>query len=261
MSDNLHEEIVPVEDKKAFIKEYWNDRAEGFADLRRKEFHSPKYQEWRQELIQHIEPVRHEDGRPLRVLDIGCGPGFFSIILSQEGCTCHGIDMSPEMVKVAQELALEELDSTTDDSHHPQFSIMDCEHMTFPDESFDIVVARNVMWNLPHPEEAYKEWLRVLKPGGMLLNFDAEHAKGHHKMSQHQQHAHLGISNDLNERCHVMYHMLDISSSDRPRWDQSTLEKLGIGLCQVDTTVGDRIYKNEDIFYITAPMFSVKALK
>ena len=33
------------------------------------------------------------------------------------------------------------------------------------------------MWNLPHPETAYAEWLRVLAPKGILLNYDAEYAK------------------------------------------------------------------------------------
>ena len=36
-----------------------------------------------------------------------------------------------------------------------------------------MIVTRNLTWNLPHPEKAYGEWCRVLKPGGLLLNFDA----------------------------------------------------------------------------------------
>ncbi len=40
--------------------------------------------------------------------------------------------------------------------------------------SFDVIVTRNVTWNLPRPDLAYKEWLRVLKPGGVLYNFDAD---------------------------------------------------------------------------------------
>ena len=46
-------------------------------------------------------------------------------------------------------------------------------HWEFEDESFDVIISRNLTWNLPHPEMAYKEWLRVLKKGGKLLNFDA----------------------------------------------------------------------------------------
>ena len=41
------------------------------------------------------------------------------------------------------------------------------------DNTFDMIVSRNVTWNLEHPDRAYYEWMRVLKPGGVLLNFDA----------------------------------------------------------------------------------------
>ena len=50
---------------------------------------------------------------------------------------------------------------------------MDASHLAFVDETFDAVVSRNLTWNLENPDEAYKEWKRVLKPGGQLLNFDA----------------------------------------------------------------------------------------
>ena len=38
---------------------------------------------------------------------------------------------------------------------------------------FDVVISRNLTWNLKDPKRAYEEWCRVLKPGGKLLNFDA----------------------------------------------------------------------------------------
>ena len=39
--------------------------------------------------------------------------------------------------------------------------------------AFDVIVTRNLTWDLPHPESAYREWHRVLRSGGILLNFDA----------------------------------------------------------------------------------------
>lgn len=38
-----------------------------------------------------------------------------------------------------------------------------------------MIVTRNLTWNLEQPEKAYKEWLRVLKPGGCLLNYDGNY--------------------------------------------------------------------------------------
>src|SRR5699024_4856370 len=53
------------------------------------------------------------------------------------------------------------------------FLRMDAQDLEFPDETFDVVISRNLTWNLEHPRQAYREWHRVLKPGGKLLNFDA----------------------------------------------------------------------------------------
>ena len=93
------------------------------------------------------------------------------------------------------------------------FSVMDAENLGFDTNTFDIVVARNVTWNLPHPDKAYAEWLRVIRPGGLILNYDAEHARNHHDVPQSVHHAHEHVSKELKERCHTIYHMLEISST------------------------------------------------
>ena len=54
-----------------------------------------------------------------------------------------------------------------------RFLEMNAEALDFEDAAFDVVISRNLTWNLPHPDAAYAEWARVLKPGGLLLNFDA----------------------------------------------------------------------------------------
>ena len=46
----------------------------------------------------------------------------------------------------------------------------DAQALDVESNSFDAIVTRNVTWNLPRPDLAYKEWLRVLKPGGVLYN-------------------------------------------------------------------------------------------
>ena len=50
---------------------------------------------------------------------------------------------------------------------------MNAEALCFEDSSFDIVISRNLTWNLPDPDKAYAEWTRILKSGGLLLNYDA----------------------------------------------------------------------------------------
>ena len=126
----------------------------------------------------------------------------------------------------------------------------------------DVVVSRNVTWNLPHPEQAYAEWLRVLKSGGLLLNYDAEYGKYHHGDFQREAvYAHKDLTEDLVEQCHQIYHMLDISMYDRPRWDLEILQRLGAKNCTADITVGPRLYAQKDSFYAPAPFFGVFARK
>ena len=50
---------------------------------------------------------------------------------------------------------------------------MDAQNLEFENNQFDVVISRNLTWNLENPVQAYKEWFRVLKTGGIILNFDA----------------------------------------------------------------------------------------
>ena len=107
------------------------------------------------------------NGSP-KILDVGCGTGFFTILLAKEGYQVTGTDLTPEMVEKSRLLAAEEgVDCT--------FLQMDAELLSFEDHSFDMVISRNLTWTLPDVEQAYREWFRVLKPGGVLLNFDANY--------------------------------------------------------------------------------------
>ena len=54
--------------------------------------------------------------------------------------------------------------------------------------------------------------------------------------------------------------MLSISGTDRPEWDKQLLESYE-AIVTIDSTVGPRIYAEEDEFYIPVPMFLVKAIK
>ena len=73
--------------------------------------------------------------------------------------------LPPNMIDEANQLA-ESLNSDA------TFSVMDAENLSFDSNTFDIVVARNVTWNLPHPDKAYAEWLRIIRPGGLILNYE-----------------------------------------------------------------------------------------
>ena len=53
--------------------------------------------------------------------------------------------------------------------HNVTFTIGDAEDTKEPADQYDVVINRHLVWTLPHPEKAIKEWKRVLKPGGRLV--------------------------------------------------------------------------------------------
>ncbi len=97
-------------------------------------------------------------------------PDFSRSCWQKRAHEVFGIDLTPEMIENAIQLAEEENADCC-------FQVMDAENPMFADETFDVVISRNLTWTLPNAEHAYGEWMRVLKTGGVLLNFDANYGK------------------------------------------------------------------------------------
>lgn len=245
---------VPFEKETGKIKQkvtsYWTKRAGSFSEHKHYEAHSYKADLWRGELTGRLPA-----GEGLRILDAGCGSGFFEMVLAPLGYRMIGIDLTPEMVKEGRKLLEEHGFADAD------LVVMDAEKPDFPDGFFDAVISRNLTWTLPHPAEAYREWHRVLKPGGVLLNYDAEYAKGFHKYDQAENLAHNKVVESLVEECHDIYHMLSVSTLDRPEWDVQTLREIGFSEVEADRGAGDRLYAVKDDFYMPDRMFCIRAVK
>ena len=127
------------------IENYWSKRSDDFFDLRIEELKSDKRQLWQDEIIANLPDKEH-----LKILDVGCGPGFFSVILSSLGHDVIGIDLTESMIQKADEIA-DILDYDID------FRVMNAQELDFGDEEFDVVISRNLTWTLPDIEKAYKE--------------------------------------------------------------------------------------------------------
>jgi phosphatidylethanolamine/phosphatidyl-N-methylethanolamine N-methyltransferase len=98
-----------------------------------------------------------------RVLEVGVGTGI-SLPQYSKNCQISGIDISEPMLRKAQE-RVAELGLTNVEG----LWVMDAEHLTFPDDSFDVVVAQHVITTVPNPEATLDELARVLKPGGEII--------------------------------------------------------------------------------------------
>ena len=141
------------------------------------------------------------------------------------------------------------------------FQCIDAMQLEFPNDSFDVIVARNVTWTLPDVESAYKEWYRVLAPKGVLINIDGDYGVELKVPVVANHHIHEGVSNTTMQECIAITEELTISRMDRPHWDVHMMRKAGFSRVYLDMAVSSRIYEEENELYNPVPLFSIVARK
>lgn len=99
------------------------------------------------------------------ILDVGCGTGMTAAYLKETyKCPVSAIDNHPEMIKKAKK-RFERLQLNI------QIETGDAEQLAFSDDTFDLVLSESVT-SFTKIDVTLKEYLRVLKPGGTLINLD-----------------------------------------------------------------------------------------
>lgn len=58
-----------------------------------------------------------------------------------------------------------------------RFLLADAENTMEPDQFYDAIVCRHLVWTLTEPQATFREWRRVLKPGGKLIVYDGDWTK------------------------------------------------------------------------------------
>ncbi|WP_432981479.1 class I SAM-dependent methyltransferase [Dactylosporangium sp. CA-233914] len=108
---------------------------------------------------------------PASVIDVGCGTGSISVLLAEAGHDVHGLDASPRMLDVARGKA---------SRHGVKVSLVlgDATWPPFKPASFDVVLARHVLWALPDPEAVLARWIALLRPQGRLVLIEGCWATG-----------------------------------------------------------------------------------
>ncbi|MBC3889062.1 methyltransferase domain-containing protein [Acetobacterium paludosum] len=215
------------------IRSYWNLRAPSFSKGNVEELNSESKKEWIQ-TITSFAPVPEYK----KVLDIGCGPGFFSIMLAQAGYQVTAVDYTDNMLEEARKNA-------GNFGVEIEFLQMDAQNLTFDDGTFDFVISRNVTWNLEQPVKAYSEWLRVLRPNGRLLNNDGNYYYHYTDdfynkaySEKHQGHSHKVIDGVDTGVIDNIARELPLSKEMRPQWDCSIL--LGMGITDLSVKISSK---------------------
>lgn len=245
------------------INDYWAKRSQSYSDGVAESLTDKNQRIWIDKMVEHFP----KEDKALRILDIGTGPGFFAIELARLGHKVTAIDMVEAMLEEAKE---NESGFDQEIDHSIKFFQMDAESLSFPTESFDIIVTRNLTWNLEEPERAYKEWLRVLKAGGKLINYDAQWYRPGQEIGHYDQ-SHTHFKDKKYRHYHdypEAYKMDQISQElpmtfkDRPHWDRHILEDLAYENIHIDTEIYKHLWTEDELaMYADTPQFLIVAAK
>lgn len=111
-------------------------------------------------------PVLKELGKEVdlknsKVLDVGCGTGLFMKHILDVGCTqCFGVDGHTNFADLAIKRGYKEVKQVED---------LNVDKIPFHDDTFDVIVCKDVFEHLLNPTHTVSEIKRVLKPGGVFL--------------------------------------------------------------------------------------------
>lgn len=101
------------------------------------------------------------DVRGKTVLDLGCGTGENSIVLLRKGARVIGVDISPDLVAIAQE-------RLRGASPEASIAVGDAYNSGLPDESVDVVFCVALIHHLDIKLVRDEMW-RILRPGGAVI--------------------------------------------------------------------------------------------
>lgn len=240
------------------MNQYWTERSESYSQQNRAQIEGPKRMEWESMILKYA-PKKER----LKILDVGTGPGFFAIILAQRGHAVTAVDLTQEMLNQAKENA---------NYYHVtiDFHLLENQFLPFADDTFDLVVSRDVTWMLQDAKAILKEWNRVTKKGGKVLYFDANWY--YYLFDEVSKKKHLENEKEVREKGGFLYNkakvmenlakVLPMSQKFRPAWDEEVLPEIGYTNVFTISNVNEIVYtEKEQMRYASKPEFLVVAEK
>ena len=248
---------------------YWTDRASGYSEVNQEELAGIQKKTWSdlldREIRDHFKIGETQRSR-IRILDIGAGPGFLSVILCEQGYQVTAADYAETMLEEAKQNAGTVAEKIC-------FRREDAMNLSFPKATFDVVLSRNLTWNLPDPQRAYEEWLRVLKHNGLLLIFDANwyaYLKDEDKRKAYENDRQIvkeqGYEDyNIGEGFDIMEEIakdLPLTGIIRPQWDEEIFREQKVSSVSCVEDIGSQVYsEKEKTNYSSTPLFMIKVVK
>jgi len=101
------------------------------------------------------------------VLEIGCGTGSTALTLAPHAGKIRALDLSKRMLEIAQEKARkQQIDNVI-------FEQSDVDQLAGENETYDMILAHNILQLLDDKDKAIQQIHRLLKPGGMFISSTA----------------------------------------------------------------------------------------
>lgn len=251
---------------QAQINAQWSGSARIYDDIIQDELASFRVEGWTKLIRAQV------DFKPgMKCLDTGCGPGFFSVILSKAGFDVTAIDGAEKMREKA-------------DKNFKKYDVdvelfdMDAHYLAFEDDTFDLVVSRNVTHALRDHRRVYSEWRRVLKPGGVLLIFDAnwhlawsdpdmrEESRKRYKECIDKYgsdyNGNTFYDDDIFDKIHKDVEEHQLAGITRPDFDFGVMKGVGFDEISIDRDITKELWDDkEKLIFGNTPMFMIRGVK
>lgn len=187
---------------------------------------------WQKELQSVLGPNVHD------VLDVGCGPGFFSILLLGLGYDVSSVDGAEGMAERARK-------NIAAAKFEPRVSLGDAVALEqYRPGSLDAIVSRDVVWTLYDPEKAFARWKELLREGGKVVIYDGNYRYDHSSIKYHALKGISSIVKFVTEGTHGLakrhnaaegngFEELPMVQCQRPERDRELLQKAGYSRVEV----------------------------
>lgn len=244
------------------LDKYWQNRAKTYDDGVLEEIDHGHKKDWAKLLGTYLP----DDLTGKKILDLGCGPGLFSLIMAERGALVTAFDKSSKMLEMAKKNLI---------AYQSQLTFVegDCEKASFEKETFDYIFSRNLTWMLSFPSTTYNMWKSYLKKSGKLIIVDAAWysyvwCENYSKLAEKNLREGINAGYDMRvsfdeaDLCESLAKDMPMTYVKRPDFDLAILDKLGFAKIGIKENIDPLVYDEAfQIAYRSSPSFIIVCTK